>query len=131
MAAAETSDLEAAGYAALEMGRWMEARDAFVASLGDAETASAAFGLAAAQWWLGESQASVDSSTRAYALFRRADDIEGAVRSATWLCITYKSNFGNFAAANGWIGRADRLLQPIEVGPLHAWAWIARAYQMP
>ncbi len=64
-------------------------------------------------------------------MFRRAGDIEGAVRSATWLGITYKSNFGNFAAANGWIGRAERLLQPVEVGPLHAWAWIARAYQMP
>ena len=99
--------------------------------LRDSETASAAFGLAAALWWLGESQASVDSSTRAYALFRRADDIEGAVRSATWLGITYKSNFSNFAAANGWIGRAERLLQPLEVGPLHAWAWVARAYQMP
>ena len=131
MADADPSDLEAAGYAALEVGRWIEARDAFDAALRDHETASAAFGLAAALWWLGESQASVDSSTRAYALFRRADDIEGAVRSATWLCITYKSNFGNFAAANGWIERADRLLQPIEIGALHAWAWIARAYQMP
>ena len=131
MADADPSDLEAAGYAALEEGRWIEARDAFDAALRDHETATAAFGLAAALWWLGESQASVDSSTRAYALFRRADDIEGAVRSATWLCITYKSNFGNFAAANGWIERADRLLQPIEIGALHAWAWIARAYQMP
>ncbi len=131
MAAVETSDLEAAGFAALETGRWVEAKEAFDAALGEAETAGAAFGLAAAQWWLGESQASVDSSTRAYALFRRAGDIEGAVRSATWLGITYKSNFGNFAAANGWLGRAERLLQPVEVGPLHAWAWIARAYQMP
>ena len=129
--AAETSDLETAGNAALEMGRWTDAKEAFDAALRDAETANAAFGLAAALWWLGESQASVDASTRAYALFRRADDLEGAVRCATWLGITYKSNFGNFAAANGWIGRAERLLGTLEIGPLHAWAWVARAYRMP
>ena len=129
--AAETSDLETAGNAALEMGRWTDAKEAFDAALLDAETANAAFGLAAALWWLGESQGSVDASTRAYALFRRADDLEGAVRCATWLGITYKSNFSNFAAANGWIGRAERLLKTVEIGPLHAWAWVARAYQMP
>ena len=72
MADGDPSDLEAAGNAALASGQWGEARDAFDASLSEAETAGAAFGLAAALWWLGESQASVDSSTRAYALFRRA-----------------------------------------------------------
>ncbi len=131
MANPDADDLEATGNAALEAGRWIEARDAFEAAGRTTEAASTSFGLAAALWWLGESQASVDASTRAYALFRRADDVEGAVRSATWLCITYKSNFGNFAAANGWIERAERLLRPVEVGPLHAWAWVARAYQMP
>ena len=130
MAESDADDLEATGNAALEAGRWMDARNAFDAALLDSETAGAAFGLAAALWWLGESQASVDSSTRAYALFRRAGDVEGAVRSATWLCVTYKSNFGNVAAANGWIARAERLLQAVEIGPLHAWAWVARAYQM-
>jgi DNA-binding CsgD family transcriptional regulator len=127
----DADDLEAAGNAALASGQWSEARDAFAAALSEAETAGAAFGLAAALWWLGESQASVDASTRAYALFRRARDVEGAVRSATWLCITYKSNFGNLAAASGWIARADRLLRPLAIGPLHAWAWVARAYRMP
>jgi DNA-binding NarL/FixJ family response regulator len=47
------------------------------------------------------------------------------------LAITYKSNFANFTAANGWLGRADRLLEPIERGPHHGWLWIARAYRMP
>ena len=131
MADVDADDLEAAGNAALGAGQWIEARDAFEAALSASESAGAAFGLAGALWWLGESQASVDSSTRAYALYRRADDVEGAVRSATWLCVTYKSNFANFAAANGWIARAERLLRPVEIGPLHAWAWVARAYQMP
>ena len=65
-----------------------------------------------------------------YALYRRGDDAAGAARCAVWLAITYKSNFGNFAAANGWIGRAERLLRGLEPGPLHGWLWIARAYRM-
>ena len=60
-----------------------------------------------ALWWLGENQACVERCTRAYALFRRCGDVEGAIRCAVWLAITYKSNFANFAAANGWIGRAS------------------------
>jgi DNA-binding NarL/FixJ family response regulator len=46
------------------------------------------------------------------------------------LAITYKANFANFAAANGWIGRAERLLEPVPLGPQHGWAWIARAYRL-
>jgi hypothetical protein len=47
-----------------------------------------------------------------------------------WLAITYKSNFANFAAANGWLGRAERLLEPYDPGPLHGWVQVARAYRM-
>ena len=55
----------------------------------------------------------------------------GAVQCAVWLAITYKANFANFAAANGWVGRADRLLEPLgarvrcTVG-----CAVARAYRM-
>ena len=45
-----------------------------------------------------------------------ASNVEGAVQCAVWLGITYKANFANFAAANGWIGRAERLLGPLEPG---------------
>ena len=44
-------------------------------------------------------------------LFRRDGDTPGAVECAVWLAITYKANFANFAAANGWVGRAERLLE--------------------
>lgn len=130
------------GHAALAAGRWAEARTAFEAALAQEQTAQeetaqdcteaaqAYFGLAAALWWLGENQASVSRCTRAYALFRRAGDVGSAVQCAVWLGITYKANFANFAAASGWIGRAERLLEPLEPGPLHGWAWMARAYRM-
>ena len=51
-------------------------------------------------------------------------------RCAVWLAITYKSNFANFAAANGWVVRAERLLEPFDPGPMHGWVRLARAYRM-
>ena len=95
-----TDGLVAGGYAALDEGRWADARAAFEASDRERETAEGCFGLAVALWWLGENLECVGRCTRAYALYRRGDDAAGAARCAVWLAITYKSNFGNFAAAN-------------------------------
>ena len=121
----------AAGSSALEAGRWAEARAAFEAALAASESPDARLGLATALWWLGDSHASVAQASRAYALFRRASNVERAVQCAVWLAITYKANFANFAAANGWIGRAERLLEPLQPGALHGWVRVARAYRMP
>ena len=125
-----TDGLVAGGYAALDEGRWADARAAFEAADRERETAEGCFGLAVALWWLGENLECVGRCTRAYALYRRGDDAAGAARCAVWLAITYKSNFGNFAAANGWVGRAERLLRGQEPGPHHGWLWIARADRM-
>ena len=124
-------DCLAAGDAALAAGRWDEARGAFAAALAHSESAEARLGLASALWWLGENEASVAECTRAYSLFRRAGDIEHSVQCALWLAITYKANFANYPAANGWIGRADRLLVSLDPGPLHGHRLVARAYRMP
>ena len=102
----------------------------FGAALAETETAEGCFGLAAALWWLGENRACVERCTRAYVLFRRCGDDESAARAAVWLGITYKSNFANFPVANGWLGRADRLLEPLRPGVGHGWLWVGRAYRM-
>jgi hypothetical protein len=47
-----------------------------------------------------------------------------------WLAVTYKANFGNTAAANGWTARAERLLEATTTGPAHGWVWVTRAYRM-
>ncbi len=120
----------AAGGAALEAGRWEEARTSFEAALAESESAEAFLGLASARWWLGDNEGSVAACTRAYALFRQASEVEGAVQCALWLGITYKANFSNFAAANGWIGRAERLLGSVDAGALEGYACVARAYRM-
>jgi DNA-binding CsgD family transcriptional regulator len=114
---------------ALAEGRWADARAGFENVLSSTESAEACFGLAMALWWLGENQASVEVCGRAFSLFRRSGDVAGASRCAVWMAITYKANFGDFAVANGWLGRAERILAPIEPGPLHGWLWIARAYR--
>ena len=103
----------------------------FENALAEAETPAAYYGLANAQWWLGQNRESVAACTRAYALFRAADDLVGAVQCAVWLCITYKANFANFSAANGWIARAERMLEELDRSVLHGWVALARAYRMP
>ena len=123
-------ELAALGHAAMEQGRWAAAREAFEASLAEGATARARFGLATALWWLGENEASVEQCTRAFAAFRRDGDRYGAVDCALWLAITYKANFANGAAAQGWIARAERLLAAEPVGAAHAWLWLTRAYRM-
>ena len=121
----------AVGHSALEAGRWADARAAFECVHTASGNADACLGLATASWWLGDSHASVAHARRAYTLFRQASNVERAVQSAVWLGITYKANFANFSAANGWIGRAERMVEPIEPGILHGWVHIARAYRMP
>jgi DNA-binding CsgD family transcriptional regulator len=116
-------------HAALAEGRWADARAGFETALAEVETAEACLGLATALWWLGENDACIERCTRAYALFRKTGDAPGAVRCAVWLAITYKANFANFTAANGWLHRAERLLARDEPEPLHGWVWVARAYK--
>ncbi len=123
-------ELTAEALGALAEGRWADARVDFERALEGRETAEACFGLAMALWWLGENHACVEGCSRAYALFRAAGQVESAAQCALWLAITYKANFANFPAANGWIGRAERLLERLEPGPLHGWVWIARGYRM-
>ena len=120
----------ASGAEALTGGRWSEARQAFEASIAEGDTAHARFGLATALWWLGDNTGSVAECTKAYSLFRQSDDVDGAVESALWLAIAYKANFANFAAANGWVARAERLLEAVPLGPAHAWIWVTKAYRM-
>ena len=63
-----------------------------------------------------------------YALFHRARDARAAAQCAVWLAITYKANFANFVAADGWISRAEDC-SPLEPGPGHGWVWVAKAYR--
>jgi DNA-binding CsgD family transcriptional regulator len=121
-----TEGLLATGRAALELGRWAEARTAFERALAQGETAESLDGLGTALWWLGETRASVECRTRAYAMFRRARDVLPAFFAAISVAVTHASNYGNVAAALGWVARAERLIDG--AGPLRGWVWMLRGY---
>lgn len=119
--------LEGRAQTALDAGDWRTAKAAFEQRLEEGEAAQALFGLGVAEWWLGETQASLRHHERAYALFHRAPDPEQALLAAFWLCLTYRMSMGNLAASQGWLGRAASLLDEFDLGPLSALVLIARA----
>ncbi|HEX7148955.1 MAG TPA: helix-turn-helix transcriptional regulator, partial [Actinomycetota bacterium] len=119
------------GTAALEAGRWEEARAAFAAALAEQETPEALDGMGVALWWLGETRASIAHTERAYAEFRRAGDAVAAAVAAMSLCVTWSSNFDNHAAAGGWLARAERVLGDLDPNPLQGWLWLLRGYLEP
>jgi len=114
-------DPVALGKAALARGDWSDARARFEAAIQRQETAAAVEGLADALFWLEEIGPSLDHRGRAYALYREAGDACRAARAALWLAMGYMSVYGNAAVANGWLQRADRLLE--ETGPCAEQGW--------
>ena len=116
-----------AGTTALADGRWAQARTAFEAMLATADLPRAHDGLAEALWWLGEPQASLVHRERAFVGFRRAAEDTAAAAAAFEACIVHLINFGNGAAADGWLARAESLAG----AELHGWICLIRAYMLP
>ena len=117
------------GDAALQAGRWADALAAFERALGEEETAGALAGVGEALWWLGEPRRSITYHERAYTAFRRAGEAARAAWTAMWLCLAYKADLGNQAAASGWIARAERVLQDADPDPMRGWLCWTRAFE--
>ncbi|MGE3286327.1 MAG: LuxR C-terminal-related transcriptional regulator [Pseudonocardia sp.] len=100
------------GTAALADGRWARARSAFEAVLSaedQADLPEAHDGLAEALWWLGRPDASLAHRERAFVGFRRAGRDAPAAAAAFEACVVQLIDFGNGAAASGWLARAESL----------------------
>lgn len=110
-----------AGRAALATGAWAEARASFRAALAGAETPEALEGLSWASWWLDDVDTCLRARERAYRLYRRAGEVHAAARMALWLGDDHVEFHGETAVANGWFGRAARLLADAEPSPEHGW----------
>ncbi|MGH3441209.1 MAG: LuxR C-terminal-related transcriptional regulator, partial [Nitriliruptorales bacterium] len=106
-----------AGFAALERGDWGDARSSFAAALAAAETPAGFEGLGAAAWWLDDAATLFEARERAYRLYREADDALGAGRVASALAVDYLLLRAEPAVASGWIQRAHRLLDDLELCP--------------
>ena len=124
MGAAAAESGVAEGYEALAAGDWAGARAAFEAALAVEEFPEALDGLGRALWWLRESDKAVVYRERAYSGFRRDGQLARAARIALWLSREYALVWGNEAAANGWLARAERLLARCRPG---RGAWLAGA----
>jgi DNA-binding CsgD family transcriptional regulator len=100
-----------AGFRAMATGDWSGARDAFSAVVAVAELPEALFGLASAQFWLGDLAGTIASCEQAYAGFRRRGDLAFAAGVALSLVGYNKGYLGNVAAARGWLSRAARIIE--------------------
>jgi DNA-binding CsgD family transcriptional regulator len=112
------------GWAELRAGRWEPARQAFE---GD-ESAAALEGLSWAAWWLDDAEAVFAAREDAYRRYRRDGDPASAARMATWLAADALDFHGADAVASGWLRRARRLLDDLEVGPDHGWLAFHEGY---
>jgi len=114
--------LLAEGSAALARGDWTGARTKFEAALEVEEMAVALEGLSDALFWLEDIDLSIERRTRACMIYQEAGDACRAARAALWLAISYLSALGNGAAGNGWLQRAERLLE--HAGPCAERGWL-------
>jgi LuxR family maltose regulon positive regulatory protein len=111
----------ALGWAELSEARWDAARAFFEESLAVEETPEAFEGLSWAAWWLDDGPVVFDARERAYRLYKETGQPASAARMATWLACDQLDFHGARAVASGWLGRAHRLLDPLEPGADHGW----------
>src|SRR5215218_10081050 len=117
----------AEGYEALACGDWAGAHAAFEAALDVEEFPEPLDGLGRPLCWLRESEQAVVYRERAYSGFRRDRQLARAARIALWLSREYALVWGNEAASNGWLARAERLLADVAPGAERGWLDLARS----
>ena len=122
------SDPFVTGQDALARGAWEEARAAFAAALALEETPASLEGLGEAAAWLDETSVMFDARERAYRLYLARGDRRGGARLATTLSLDHFTFRGDLAIANGWMRRALRLLDGLELSPESGWLAIAEAH---
>jgi class 3 adenylate cyclase len=84
--------------------------------------------LAEAAWWTGQLSVAIDARERGFALATKSGDFETAVLLAIRLGT---DNIIRQAQpeANGWLNRAERMLEGTPTNPGHGWLAVSRAFQ--
>jgi LuxR family transcriptional regulator, maltose regulon positive regulatory protein len=109
------------GWAALTAGNWERARTFFEESLADGEIPEALEGLGWAGHMLNDDRLTFDARERAYRLYLDRSDKGSAARIAAYLAADFLLFRGEPAVANGWLQRAQSLLDGLEPGVDHGW----------
>lgn len=120
-------DSQQAGWDALAAGDWLGARACFEDALAAHETAESLEGLGWAAYCLDDDPLTFHARERAFRLYRGQGEDAAAARVAAWLAADWLEFRGKPAVANGWLQRAHRLLDDVEVGPGHGWLAVHEA----
>jgi LuxR family maltose regulon positive regulatory protein len=101
-----------AGHSALANADWTRACALFrEATRKDPTSAEAWAGLAKAAYWVPDEEAILQARERAYHLYRECGDKRQAAEMAAWLAVDWIELRGQAALANGWMQRANRLIE--------------------
>lgn len=109
------------GREALARGAWEEAHGAFEAALRETRSPEALEGLGTAAWWLDDGARVFEAREEAYRLYRERGDRAAAARIALSLYWDYRAFRGDAAVSNGWLQRAERLLEGLDSTREHGW----------
>lgn len=126
--AARPESLVARAQSALSEARWDDARAAFAEALEGEASGVAMFGLSEALWWLGELGESVAWRERAFGQLREEGDVLQAALAALYTSLDYRKQFGDAAAASGWLAQATRLIDQHDLEPLRGWLSFATSF---
>jgi DNA-binding NarL/FixJ family response regulator len=127
MGAEAAADLLRTGRDALAAADWDRAQTCFERARELGETAEVLAGLGYVAHFRGEHLEAIALNERAFAAYSRHDERKQAAEMARWLAFLYGSVHGNMAAANGWMTRAERLLDGLEESVEHGRLALDRA----
>ena len=127
MGADATDELLRSGREALAAADWEHARSCFEQAGEMGETAEVLDGLSQAAHFQGQYARALDLKQRAFAAYRGRGRRAEAADVARWIGFIHGMVHGNMAAAAGWMGRAEGLLEGVDECAAHGWLTLDRA----
>ena len=124
---ATTDELLRRGRKALAAADWDGACLIFEQAAELGENAEVLEGLGEALQFKGEHARAIELKERAFAEYERRGLRAEAAELARWLAFLYASAHGNEAAANGWMARAENVLEGVDECAAHGWLILDRA----
>jgi DNA-binding CsgD family transcriptional regulator len=105
---------------------WERARELFEEALRGEPSAEVLDGLGQTMLWLGEEDAALEWRKKAFGGYRQKGDVEAAAYIAVYIAAEYRIA-GNASLADGWHGRATRMLEGCGDCPARGWLHLERA----
>ena len=127
MGVATVDELICLGRDALAAADWESARAFLERAAEFGESAEILDGLGEALQFAGEHARAIELKEQAFAEYERRGVRAGAAELARWLAFLHVSVHGNVAAANGWMARAEGLLEGVPECAAHGWLMLDRA----